>query len=78
MAWGVLAARLGVGVLSFTGTNDDSDVQIEAAIWPLAELSLARMGVESPDYDPAARQVTRWTRRVTFKVGGEELQFDVI
>ena len=64
------------GALSCSGSNDDSNAQIEGAVWPLSELSLAKLRVEQLDYDPIGRQVTRWRRRVTLKLGGEELHFD--
>ena len=67
-----------LGALSCSGSNDDSDVQIEGPVWPMSELSLAKLTVEPLEYDPITRQVTRWTRRVTHKLGGEELHFDAV
>jgi hypothetical protein len=56
---------------SCSGSNDDSDVHIQGAIWPLTELIIAKIRIEPNDCDPISREVTRWTRHVTLTLGGE-------
>jgi hypothetical protein len=73
-----LALRLGIRCHVVRGSNDDSDAQVEGAIWPLSELKLVRIGVDGQDYDPTLRRVTQWTRRATFSFSGKEMHCSAV
>jgi hypothetical protein len=51
--------------MSCTG-EDDTNVQINAVIWPMTELRRATVRLESLERAPMTQEVTRWKRHIVF------------